>query len=90
MRSRRLLLGLVPGVLLAGYAIALVLPVVSPYAWYPIHHLRCGGPPVIATRFAAAYVYLVPGDPGYRVDPLVTDFFCTEDEAQRAGFHRAA
>lgn len=90
MRGRRLLLWLVPVVLLAGYAVALVLPVVSPYARYPIHHLRCGGPPIIATRFAAAFVYHVPGEEGYGVDPLVTDFFCAEAEAQRAGFHRAA
>lgn len=88
MRGRRLVLWLVPGVLLAGYAVALFLPVVSPYARYPIHYLRCGGPPIIGTTFAAAFVYHLPGDEDYQVDPLVTDYFCTEEEARQAGFHR--
>lgn len=89
MRARRSRLWWIPVGLLASYTVAFFLPVVSPFARYPIHYLKCGGPPIMATGFAAANVYRAPGDDGYGVNMFVTDYFCTEEQAQAAGFDRA-
>ncbi|MGP3955843.1 hypothetical protein ACTWPT_07580 [Nonomuraea sp. 3N208] len=57
-------------------------------ASYPLHVVRCGGLPVVATDFAAAMSYQVPGGSNYSVTPLDGSFFCTEAEATAAGYHR--
>jgi hypothetical protein len=57
-------------------------------ASYPFHVVRCGGLPIVATGFAAAMSYTVPGSDDYAVTPLDSTFFCTEKEARAADFHR--
>ncbi|MFD1936686.1 hypothetical protein ACFSKW_34970 [Nonomuraea mangrovi] len=45
----------------AVYAIMSVTPVVDTMTHYPYHVIRCGGLPVVASGFAAAMSYNVPG-----------------------------
>ncbi|MEV4173025.1 hypothetical protein [Nonomuraea sp. NPDC049709] len=71
------------------YGIALVFPLTHAMASYPIHVLRCGGLPLVATDFAAARSYRLPGDDYYSVTPLDSVIFCTEAEAQAERYHRA-
>lgn len=69
------------------YLLGLVFPFASGMARYPLHVIRCGGPPLVGTTFAAAHTYKAPGNPSYAVTPLDDRFFCTREEAARAGFH---
>ncbi|GAA0927290.1 hypothetical protein GCM10009560_29780 [Nonomuraea longicatena] len=73
----------------AVYAIVSVTPLVDTMARYPYHVVRCGGLPVVASGFAAAMSYDVPGDEYYAVTPFDGPFFCTEKEAEAAGFHHS-
>ncbi|WP_214409071.1 hypothetical protein [Sphaerisporangium fuscum] len=68
------------------YAIVSVTPLVGSMMRYPYHVVRCGGLPVVATGFAAAMSYSVPGDEDYFVTPFDDTFFCTEKEAQALDF----
>ncbi len=72
---------------MAVYAIMSVTPVVDTMTHYPYHVIRCGGLPVVASGFAAAMSYNVPGDRDYAVTPFDGPFFCTEKEAKAADFH---
>lgn len=85
-RSARVLL--VTLVTMVVYLLALVTPYVYPFARFPAYVVSCGKLPVIADKFAASYSYRIPGDNGYVVTPLTSEYFCSEDEAIRAGFHR--
>jgi hypothetical protein len=66
---------------------SLFAPLTSPYSKYPLYVMKCGGQPITATNFAAAYDYSLPGDRTYRVG-IFTQYFCSEQEAQAAGFNR--
>ncbi|GII93878.1 hypothetical protein Ssi02_41090 [Sinosporangium siamense] len=70
----------------AVYAIASVTPLVDPMTRYPYHVVRCGGLPVVASGFAAAMSYNLPGNEDYWVTPFDGTFFCTAKEAEAAGF----
>ncbi|MFD9944668.1 hypothetical protein ACFWYW_15385 [Nonomuraea sp. NPDC059023] len=69
------------------YMIASVTPLVGTMIHYPYHVLRCGGLPVVATGFAAAMSYNIPGDESYAVTPFDETFFCNEKEAKAADYH---
>jgi hypothetical protein len=56
-------------------------------ASYPLHVIRCGGLPVVASEFAAAMSYSTPRDGEYAVTPLDSELFCTEQQAEAAGYH---
>jgi hypothetical protein len=58
------------------------------FGWpqYAFATLRCGRQPVIASRFAAAYSYSVPGDKTYTPD-VFSEYFCSTGEAEKHGFH---
>jgi hypothetical protein len=75
------------GVVIVLYIVSLFTPWVSPYTWYPLYVVKCGGPPVAATDFAAAYSYNRPGDKYYGLSPYISQYFCTEAEAKAAGYH---
>lgn len=77
---------LISTVVVAAYCLTLFIPLISPFAWFPVYAVKCGGLPVVANDFAAAYTYKIPGDTQYAVTPFTT-YFCSEDEAKRAGFH---
>jgi hypothetical protein len=69
------------------YLVALVTPLASGMARYPLHIIRCGHLPVVATDFAAAHSFTVPGSPEYMVTPFHDRFFCSREEASAASFH---
>ncbi|MFC4008613.1 hypothetical protein ACFOY2_15385 [Nonomuraea purpurea] len=71
----------------AVYAIASVTPFIGTLTHYPYHVIRCGGLPVVATGFAAAMSYSLPGDGDYAVSPFDDTFFCTEKEAKAADYN---
>lgn len=89
LRSRRamrfiLLLGIVAVLLVTS-------PVTVAWAIWLAADARCGGPPVTATRFAAADTYDLPGDRNYSpgVFPIILpDYYCTKADAEAHGFHR--
>jgi hypothetical protein len=72
------------------YLVSLLVPWVYPYTRYPVYFVKCGGAPVVATDFAAAYSYDRPGDKYYGIDPFVSEYFCTAAEAEAAGYHHNA
>lgn len=61
----------------------------SGYRDYWMARTRCGRDPVIATTFAGAYVYFLPGHANYRPD-FFSQYYCSEDSAKQAGFHASA
>ncbi|MEV5709264.1 hypothetical protein [Actinoallomurus sp. NPDC052274] len=69
------------------HLVALVAPVSSGMARYPLYVIRCGHLPVVGTTFAAAYSYTVPASREYMVTPFHEHFFCSSEEAAAAGFH---
>lgn len=81
---------IIPIVVISLYIISLFVPLISPYSQFPLYFVKCGGkPPIIASRFAAAWSYSMPGDVSYQVTPFA-EYFCTEEEAQKAHFSRAS
>lgn len=88
LRSRRavrfiLLLGIVAVLLVTS-------PVTVAWAIWLAADARCGGPPVAATRFAAADTYDLPGDSNYGpgVFPIILpDYYCSMADAEAHGFH---
>lgn len=71
------------------YLVALVMPLASGMARYPLYVIRCGHLPVAGTTFAAGYTYTAPGSPEYMVSPFHDRFFCSCEEASAAGFHES-
>lgn len=71
------------------YLVALVVPLASGMARYPLHIIRCGHLPLVGTDFAAAHSYTRPGNPEYMVSPLHDRFFCSCEEASAAWFHES-
>ncbi len=74
------------------YLVSLFVPLVWPYAWYPLYVLKCGHRPIIATDFAAGMSYVTPESPRYihSLSPFATEFFCSEAEAIENGYHKSS
>jgi asparagine N-glycosylation enzyme membrane subunit Stt3 len=72
------------------YLVALVVPLASGMARYPLHIVRCGHLPLVGTTFAAGYTYTVPGSRAYEVTPFSDRFFCSRREAEAKGFHESS
>ena len=85
-RRKRYLLGIVVFIIL--YSIACFTPYISGYPLFPIYVIRCGKLPIPASTFATSFIYLLPGDRYYGPGKGVDKYFCTEQEALEAGFHR--
>lgn len=75
-------------VIITLYLASLFLPLVSPFARYPLYLLKCGRRPIAASDFASGYTYTLPGDKNYDVGVFTNHYFCTEAEAHTAGFHK--
>ncbi len=71
------------------YLVSLFVPVLSLYTSYPLYILKCGHRPIIASTFAASYSYVTPDSPHYGLSIFDTEFFCTEAEAERNGYHKS-
>jgi hypothetical protein len=59
-----------------------------PWTFFLLNTARCARLPAVATNFAAAYSYALPGDYDYGAGPFDSAYFCTAAEAERAGYHR--
>jgi hypothetical protein len=76
--------------LLGVYIIGLVNPITGPALRYPYVTFYCGQKPVIASDFMAK-TYKTAEMKGYEVAPFQIfqeKFYCTEEEAQAAGYHK--
>ena len=78
-------------ILTAGVGLLLVATAPLTVAWgiWSVAAVRCGHPPVAANRFAAAYMYDLPGESGYSpgIFPIILpDYYCTEADAKEHGF----
>ena len=73
-------------------AMVILLPVTLvvgfPAATWGLNAARCGRRPAIASTFAAAYSYSLPGDDDYFPSILNNTYFCTAQEAEKGGFNR--
>ena len=72
------------GIFLGLYTISLFTPFISAYSQYPLYVVKCLGLPITAETFTDHYT--VPGTRAYRLNLFTDKFFCTEQEAQAAGF----
>lgn len=88
-RSRKRLIKLLLVAIALLYVVSLFVPVISLYTSYPLYVLKCGHQPIIASTFAASNSYVTPDSPHYGLSPFDTEFFCTEAEAQRNGYHKS-
>lgn len=70
------------------YIAACFTPYIKAYPLYPVHIIRCASLPVTGSTFATSFSYSLPGDLHYGPDITVDYFFCSEQEAIAAGFHR--
>ena len=66
--------------------VALLYGVGSGYLGYGLAYAKCGRQPVIASRFAAAYSYVLPGERLYHPN-VFSEYYCTQVEAEKSGFH---
>ncbi len=76
------------GIFLSLYVISLFVPLISPFTRYPLFVVRCVGLPLEASEFMGGNSYTVPGNRAYRIDMLSDHYFCSEAEAQAAGFRK--
>jgi hypothetical protein len=60
----------------------------SPYLGFEIATVQCGRQPAIATNFAAADSYEMPGDLDYGPSIFSSGYYCSAAEAEAAGYHR--
>jgi hypothetical protein len=76
-------------ILLVLYGISLFVPLISPFSRYPLFVVYCRRLPIVANNFAGGRTYTLPSDSRfYKVDPFTDYYFCTEKDAQVAGFSR--
>lgn len=74
------------GIILLIYIISLFMPVISNYTSFPLHILRCGGMPILASDLAGAGVYRTPKSSLYGPHFLTQKVYCSETEAQEDGY----
>lgn len=75
-------------VLIFWIAIALIaLNLLTGIFSYGFMMARCGHPPITASTFASDYHYYTPGQVGYGPSILHDKYFCSTEEAERAGFN---
>jgi hypothetical protein len=76
------------GILVAVYAIGLANPITGPSLQYPYYEMACGRKPVI-TESIMNKRYYTSEMKSYKVRPLTSGFYCTEEEAQSHGYHKS-
>lgn len=74
------------GIILLIYIISLFVPVISNYTSFPLHILRCGGMPILASDLAGAGVYSTPESELYGPNIIPQKVYCSEAEAQEDGY----
>ncbi|MEA2657401.1 MAG: hypothetical protein QOI23_2766 [Chloroflexota bacterium] len=68
--------------------VPIALLLASPFIRFEVATIQCGHQPAIATNFAAAYSYELPGDFDYGPGIFDSAYYCSATEAEAAGFHR--
>lgn len=76
-------------VILFGLVVLLLVGMFSGLLPYAAAYLGCLKAPVSASRFAASYSYTLPGEYGYGPSPFGQSYYCTQAEAEAAGFHHS-
>lgn len=56
---------------------------------YAAAYLGCLKAPVSTSKFAASYSYTLPGEYGYGPSPFGQSYYCSQAEAEAAGFHHS-
>lgn len=70
--------------------VLLVLGTVTGINNYFIAYFRCGAKaPIAATNFAASWSYRLPGERGYGPHPFNNKYYCTQAEAEQAGYRHS-
>lgn len=54
---------------------------------YGFMTVRCGHLPITASTFASDYHYYTPGQSGYGPSMFHNAYFCSTEEAEKAGFN---
>jgi hypothetical protein len=73
------------GIFLGLYIVSLFTPIISNYTQFPLYVIKCGGRPIVGIW----WTYITPDSPSYGVSGLNKAFFCSEEEAQAAGFQKS-
>jgi len=68
------------------YFMSLFVPFISNFTLFPLYVIKCGGLPLTTLEKGIYKVYIKPGEPVYGSNLLSSAYFCTEAEAQAAGF----
>jgi len=68
------------------YFISLFVPILGMFTQFPLYIIKCGGLPLSTIEKGIYKVYKKPGDPVYGPAYLPSRYFCTESEAQSAGY----
>lgn len=74
------------GIFVSLYVVSLFIPLVWPYTQYPLYVIRCSGRPIVTNGGGS---YVTPDSATYSVGLLSTGYFCTEQEAQAAGYRKS-
>jgi len=77
------------GVIGVFYIASLFVPLISPYMQFPLHIVRCGKLPIAGSNFSAAYSYYTPDSDYYKITAFTNRYFCSEAEAQAAGYRKS-
>jgi ABC-type microcin C transport system permease subunit YejE len=74
------------GIFIALYIASLFTPFISNYTQFPLYVIKCGGLPITAH---AGRNYVLPRSRIYKITIFEEAYFCTEVEAQDAGYHKS-
>lgn len=73
--------------ILLGLVLSFLIGMVSGIFPYAAAYVGCLRAPVSTSKFAASYSYTLPGELGYGPSSFGQSYYCTEAEAEAAGFH---
>ncbi|HVI69172.1 MAG TPA: hypothetical protein VM581_01820 [Magnetospirillaceae bacterium] len=74
------------GIFLSLYMVSIFIPFVSAFTQYPLYVVKCMRLPIAAH---AGRNYVLPDSDIYRITGFEEMYFCSEDEAHKAGYHKS-
>jgi hypothetical protein len=75
--------------ILLGVVVFLLVGILSGILPYAAAYVGCLKAPVVASTFAASYSYTLPGEFGYGPVPFASSYYCSQAEAEKAGFQHS-
>jgi hypothetical protein len=75
--------------ILSGAIVLLVVGMLSGVLPFAAAAVSCLKAPVIASKFAASYSYILPGEEGYGPDMFGKSYYCTQAQAEAAGYQHS-